>query len=69
MKEIAKDEEKQKQKDKMTEERSQEVKTYEMIFLLYFDSSLNFGLNMMCISVLCTGLVQELVKFYENLIW
>lgn len=38
MKEIAKDEEKQKQKDKMTEERSQEVKTYEMIFLLYFDS-------------------------------
>lgn len=32
MKEIAKDEEKQKQKDKMTEERSQEVKTYVFIF-------------------------------------
>lgn len=34
MKDIAKDEEKQKQKDKMTEERSQEVKTY--VFMLNF---------------------------------
>lgn len=45
MKEIAKDEEKQKQKDKMTEERSQEVKTYGTLFLSFSRISQSFEGN------------------------